>query len=112
MTAPTHATIEAAAFILRRLFDRATHPTLTYDDIETAVDDIDRRFDAAGLKAVARASGCTYGFTSKTATRQRILNRIAERKGRHERGEVIGETARAASCRAGPPGDDLAAGRG
>jgi hypothetical protein len=44
----------------------------------------------AGTEEVARKFGITSGLSSKSATKTKILNRIAERKGRHERGEVIG----------------------
>jgi hypothetical protein len=86
--------IEEAIAALQQLFDRATDPGLTHEAIESAVGQIEKTFDAEGLKAVARRFGVTSGLTSKSATSAKILGRIAERKGRHERGEVIGEVAR------------------
>jgi hypothetical protein len=86
--------IEEAVAMLQHLFDRATDPGLTHEAIEAAVGQIERAFDAEGLKAVARRFGVTSGLSSKAATSAKILGRIAERKGRHERGEVIGEVAR------------------
>ncbi len=91
---PTPAIVEAAAFILRRLFDRATDLTRSYGQIESTVDDLAPWFTAAGLRAVPRAFGCTYGLTSKAATHSRILHKVADRKGRWERGEEIGRIAR------------------
>jgi hypothetical protein len=88
-----HAVEEAAA-LLQNLFDRATDPTLTHEAIEAEVNRIEREFDGEGLKAVARKFGVSSGLSSKGATKAKILGRIAERKGRHERGEVIGEVAR------------------
>jgi len=89
------AAVEEAAATLQQLFDRATDPALTHEAIEAAVNQIERTFDAEGLKAVARRFGVTSGLTTKSATSAKILNRIAERKGRHERGEIIAEVARA-----------------
>jgi hypothetical protein len=86
--------IEEAAAVLQGLFDRATDATLTHEMIETEVSRIDREFDAAGLKAVARRFGISSGLSSKAAVKTKLLGRITERKGRHERGEVIGEVAR------------------
>lgn len=86
--------VEEAAAMLQQLFDRATDPSLTHEAIEAAVSQIERTFDAEGLKAVARKFGVTSGLSSKSATSAKILGRIAERKGRHERGEVIADVAR------------------
>lgn len=86
--------IEEAAATLQQLFDRATDPSVTHEAIEAAVGQIERAFDAEGLKAVARQFGVTSGLSTKSATSAKILSRIAERKGRHERGEVIAEVAR------------------
>jgi hypothetical protein len=86
--------VDQAAAVLQGLFDRATDPALTHEAIEAEVGRIEREFDGAGLKAVARKFGVTSGLSSKAATKAKILGRIAERKGRHERGEVIGEVAR------------------
>jgi hypothetical protein len=88
------AAMEQAAATLQQLFDRATDPTLTHEAIEAAVGQIERTFDTDGLKAVARKFGVTSGLSSKSATSAKILARIAERKGRHERGEVIADVAR------------------
>ena len=85
--------IEEAVATLQQLFNRATDASLTHEAIEAAVGQIERTFDAEGLKAVARKFGVTSGLSSKSATSAKILGRIAERKGRHERGEVIGEVA-------------------
>lgn len=85
--------IEEAVATLQQLFERATDASLTHEAIEAAVGQIERTFDAEGLKAVARKFGVTSGLSSKTATSAKILGRIAERKGRHERGEVIGAVA-------------------
>jgi hypothetical protein len=89
------AAIDEAAAVLQQLFDRATDAALTHEAIEAAVSQIERSFDAEGLKAVARKFGMASGLSSKSATKAKILGRIAERKGRHERGEVIAEVARA-----------------
>jgi len=89
--------VDEAAATLQTLFDSATDPTLTHEAIEAEVGRIEREFDGEGLKAVARKFGVTSGLTSKGATKSKILGRIAERKGRHERGEVIGEVARTPS---------------
>jgi hypothetical protein len=86
--------IDDAAAALQMLFDRATDATLTHEAIEAYVSGMEREFDAEGLKAVARKFGISSGLTSKSAVKAKILGRIAERKGRHERGEVIGEVAR------------------
>jgi hypothetical protein len=86
--------IDEAAAVLQALFDRATDATLTHEMIESEVNRIDREFDAAGLKAVARRFGISSGLSTKGAVKAKLLGRIAERKGRHERGEVIGEVAR------------------
>jgi hypothetical protein len=86
--------VDAAAATLQGLFDRATDPALTHEAIEAEVSRIEREFDFEGLKAVARKFGVSSGLTTKSATGSKILGRIAERKGRHERGEVIGEVAR------------------
>jgi hypothetical protein len=88
------AAVDEAAAVLQTLFDRATDATLTHEAIEAYVSGIEREFDAGGLKAVARKFGISSGLTNKTAVTAKILGRIAERKGRHERGEVIGEVAR------------------
>ncbi len=88
------AATEEAVATLQQLFDRATDPSLTHEAIEAAVGRIEQTFDAEGLKAVARRFGVTSGLTSKSATSAKILGRIAERKGRHERGEVIADVAR------------------
>ncbi len=85
--------IEDAAASLQQLFDRATDPALTHEAIESEVARIERTFDADGLKAVARKFGITSSLASKTVAQGKILHRIAERKGRHERGEVISEVA-------------------
>lgn len=89
------AVAEAAA-ALQQLLDRATDPALTHEAIEAEVARIETAFDSDGLKAVARQFGIASGLSSKAATKAKILGRIAERKGRHERGEVIAEVARAA----------------
>lgn len=89
--------VEEAAAMLQALFDRATDPTLSHEAIEAEVSRIEREFDGEGLKAVARKFGVSSGLSSKGATKSKILGRIAERKGRHERGEVIGEVARTPS---------------
>lgn len=86
--------IEEAVAMLQGLFDRATDPTLSHEAIEAEIGRIEREFDGEGLKAVARKFGVSSGLSSKGATKSKILGRIAERKGRHERGEVIGEVAR------------------
>ena len=83
--------------MLQGLFERATDPTLSHEAIEAEVSRIEREFDGEGLKAVARKFGVSSGLSSKGATKSKILGRIAERKGRHERGEVIGEVARTPS---------------
>ena len=88
------AAVEEAAATLQQLFDRATDASLTHEAIEAAVGQIERSFDAEGLKAVARKFGVASGLTSKSTTSAKILGRIAERKGRHERGEVIADVAR------------------
>jgi hypothetical protein len=90
------AAVEQAAATLQALFDRATDPTLTHEAIEAEVNRLDREFDAEGLKAVARKFGISAGLTNKGAVKAKILGRICERKGRHERGEAIGDVARAA----------------
>jgi hypothetical protein len=89
--------VDEAAATLQSLFDRATDPALTHEAIEAEVSRIEREFDGEGLKTVARKFGVTSGLSSKNATKAKILGRIAERKGRHERGEVIGEVARTPS---------------
>jgi hypothetical protein len=89
--------VEEAAACLLGLYDRASDPTLSHTAIETEVNRIDREFDAEGLKAVARRFGITSGLTGKAAARTKILNRIAERKGQHERGAVIAEIAQASA---------------
>jgi hypothetical protein len=89
--------VEAAAACLQALYDRATDPTLSHTAIETEVNRIDREFDAEGLKAVARRFGITSGLSGKAAARTKILNRIAERKGQHERGAVIAGIAQASA---------------
>jgi hypothetical protein len=89
--------VEEAVAMLQGLFDRATDATLTHEAIEAEVSRIEHAFDGEGLKAVARKFGCSSGLSSKSATKAKILSRIAERKGRHERGEVIGEAARTPS---------------
>jgi hypothetical protein len=88
--------IAQAAATLQSLFDRATDPTLTHEVIEAEVNRLEREFDAEGLKAVARKFGISAGLTNKGVAKAKILGRISERKGRHERGEAIGEVARAA----------------
>jgi hypothetical protein len=93
--------VEEAAAVLQGLYDRATDPALTHEAIEAEVDRIDREFDGEGLKAVARKFGITSGLTSKGAAKAKVLARIAERKGRHERGEVIAEVARQSAQAAG-----------
>src|SRR5262249_33646831 len=85
-----------------QLYERATDATLTHEAIEAEVNRIDREFDGEGLKAVARKFGISSGLSSKGAAKTKILNRIAERKGRHERGEVTGELAK-------PPSPESAA---
>jgi hypothetical protein len=89
--------VEAAAGTLQALFERATDPALTHEAIEAEVSRVEREFDAEGLKAVARKFGISAGLTNKGAVKVKILGRICERKGRHERGEAIGEVARAAA---------------
>ncbi len=104
--------VEEAAAVLRGLLDRATDPALTHEAIEAEVARIDATFDAEGLKAVARRFGITSGLTGKAATRAKILSRIAERKGRHERGEAIAEVARTATAASppAPPADGVRSG--
>jgi hypothetical protein len=87
--------VEAAAAQLQGLYDRATDPALTHEEVEKEVERIEREFDTEGLKAVARKFGVSSGLTGKAATKRKILDRIAERKGRHERGMVIAELAKA-----------------
>jgi hypothetical protein len=94
--------VDEAAARLKGLYDRATDPALTHEAIEQEVGRIEREFDGEGLKEVARKFGISSGLTGKAAAKKKILDRIAERKGRHERGEVIAEVARA-TAPAPPP---------
>jgi hypothetical protein len=96
------AVTEAAAR-LQGLYDRATDSTLSHEAIEAEVSRIGGEFDAEGLKAVARKFGITSGLTGKAATAKKIMNRIAERKGRHERGQVITEIAKGPATPGVPP---------
>jgi hypothetical protein len=83
--------VQAAAAKLRDLYERATDPALSHEQIEAEVAQIHAAFDTEGLKAVAKEFGVSSGLTSKDAARARILHRITERKGRHERNQVIAE---------------------
>lgn len=89
--------VEEAAARLKGLYDRATDPALTHEAVEKEVERVEKEFDGEGLKAVARKFGISSGLTGKAAAKKKILDRIAERKGRHERGEVIAEVAKAAA---------------
>jgi hypothetical protein len=85
--------VEAAAASLQRLYERTSDLALTHEEIEKEVDRIDAEFDGDGLKAVAKKFGITSGIRSKKDARDRILKRIADRKGQTERGEVIAQQA-------------------
>jgi hypothetical protein len=70
---------------LKALYDRFTDPTLTPMGIEAEVERLGREFDVGGLKAVARGFGITSGIDTKIATKKKLVARIVERKGRHDR---------------------------
>lgn len=79
---------------LADLYNRATDAGLTHERIEATVGQIGAALDARGAVAMARAFGVTRQLRGRADAVRRILHRIAERKGRHERGEAIAALAR------------------
>jgi hypothetical protein len=89
--------IRSAVGRLQGLYDRFADKTLTQAIIEAAVEEINKEFDADGLKAVARQFGISSGLTSKKAAKSKIVNRIVERKDRHERSEAFSASSKPAA---------------
>jgi hypothetical protein len=85
--------VETAAAALQRLYDRAPDAALSYEEIEKEVDRIDAEFDVEGLKAVAKKFGVTSTMKGKGDAKKKIRDRIADRKGHTERGQVITQQA-------------------
>ncbi len=85
--------VETAAAVLQRLYDRATDPALTHEEIERELDRIEAEFDPNGLKEVAKKFGIKSGMRGKADAKKQIHDRIASRKGQAERGQVIARQA-------------------
>jgi hypothetical protein len=101
--------IQNAVSQLQALYDRYADPTLTQSIIETEVERINGEFDTDGLKVVARTFGIAVSLGSKRAAKQKILERIVERKGHYERSEAFSAapkpTATEIRVPAEPPGE-------
>jgi hypothetical protein len=75
---------------LNALYNLAADLTaLTYQQIDSTMDKLDKSFDKNGIKEVAKGFGVRSNLTTKTAIIDRINHKISDRKAKAERGQVI-----------------------
>jgi hypothetical protein len=91
------AAIQEAVDQLEKLQSHAADPDLSYATIEATVQQIYDAFDKDGLKEVAKRFNISSGISNKKACREKMEQKIKERKARNEKGEVIAAAAREAS---------------
>jgi hypothetical protein len=85
--------VDAAAQIFTSLHDRATDPTLTYADIDAALQPLDK-LTIPQLRAVAAKVNVTVPAKPKKEIVGELMRRIKELKASHERTQFrFGETA-------------------
>lgn len=85
--------IDQAVQQLRQLYDRATDPSLGYDEVGDTVKRIQDEFDLGGFKEVAKGFGISTGISSKKGCYEKITDKINDRKGSFERGQAIKNAA-------------------